>query len=113
MKQNIEIIRGTSNTIQIRVTNADGDPLTLAGSEKIIFGVKKKPWNDECVLKKVMTEIENGICTVEIKPEDTEALEFGKYFYDVGMLSGDNYFNIIPSSVFHVMHNITDRGDGA
>ena len=113
MKQDIEIVRGRSETLAITVTDDDGELYTLADGEKIVFGVKKKPEDDECVLKKIITALTDGVCTVEIKPEDTESLPYGKYFYDVGLLSGDNYFTVIPSSVFHVRKNITKRGDGA
>lgn len=112
MKQDIEIIRGTSNTIHIRVTDASGANYTLASGEKIIFGVKKRPEHDECVLKKIITEITGGVCTVEINPEDTESLPFGKYFYDAGLLSGGDYYNVVPYSEFYIKPNITNRGDG-
>ena len=114
MKQEIEIIRGTTNQIQIHVTDrSNGEPYTLADGEKIVFGVKKRPEHDECVLKKIITELTDGVCTVEIKPEDTESLPFGKYSFDVGLLSGKDYYSVIPPSVFHVRENITKRGDGA
>lgn len=113
MKQDISIIRGTSKAFRIRVTDANGELLALAAGEKIIFGVKKRPEHEECLIKKAVTEITDGVCTVQIDPADTEALAFGNYSYDVGLLSGDDYFNIIPCSQFHICKNITERGDGS
>lgn len=111
MNQEIEMIRGTSEKIQIHVFDADGEPYTLASGEKLVFGVKKKPDYEECVLKKVITECTDGVCTVNIAPKDTEGLAYGKYFYDVGLLSGDNYFSVIPPNAFNLIANITKRGD--
>lgn len=117
MKQDIEIVRGTSNTFDIEVTDANGDPYTLADGEQIIFGVKKKPEHGECLIKKVSTACTDGVCTIEIDPEDTLELPFGKYFYDVGLRSGSDFFQIIGCEKFklpefHILPNITKWGDG-
>lgn len=38
MKQDIEIIRGTTNTFNIEVKDTDGAAYTLASGEKLVFG---------------------------------------------------------------------------
>ena len=113
MKQDIEIIRGTSNTLNIAVTDANGEPLTLSDGEVIIFGVKKRTEHEKCLIKKIITKVTDGVCSVEISPADTESMDFGKYSYDVGLKSGNDYFNIIPCSEFRVCDNVTGRGDSA
>ena len=113
MKQDIEIIRGTSNTFEVEVTDANGEPYTLASGESIIFGVKKRATHMDYVLKKVVTESTDGVCTVILAPEDTASLPFGKYFFDVGLQSGAAFYNIIGCSEFIISENITKWGDGS
>lgn len=115
MKQDIEIIRGTSNTLEVLVTDGNGDIYTPSADEVVVFGVKKKPHFDEYVLKKKVmgSDCAAGICNILISPGDTEDLPFGKYFYDVGLQSGGDYFSIIEPSVFHIKPNVTKWGDGS
>lgn len=114
-RQDVEIIRGTTNTLEVVVTDADGNLYTPGADEVIIFGVKKRPEHEECVLMKKIrgSECAEGICTIELSPADTARLPFGKYIYDVGLRSGDDYHNIIPPSAFHIEANVTEWGDGA
>jgi len=120
MKHDIEIVRGTSEIFKIAVADENGNSYALASGEKLVFGVKKKPTQDDsqCVLKKIITAAsDNGLYEVKFDPADTASLPFGKYFYDVGLLSGNDYFPVIACEdgrlpVFHIKPNITKRGDG-
>lgn len=113
MKNDIEIIRGTTNKVVVHLKDSNGNPYTPASGEKLVFGIKKKPHHEECVLKKVLSGGTNSYFTFQFDPEETENLEYGKYFYDVGLRSGNAYYSVIPPSVFNIVANITKRGDGA
>jgi hypothetical protein len=43
MKTDIEIVRGTTNTFDITVTDAFGQLYTLSANETLLFGVKRTP----------------------------------------------------------------------
>lgn len=110
MKTDVEIVRGTTNTFQITVTNAFGQLYELGANEKLLFGVKKNHTDSTYIFVKTVKVGKNGVYTVTLHPEDTEKCDCCKYFYDVSIQSGDNFFNIIEASCFHVKKNITKWG---
>lgn len=113
MANKIEIVRGTTNRFSITVTDANDALYNLASGEKLVFGIKRKRSDIDCLVVKTVTSGNNGVYTIDLEPEDTEALDYGTHFYDVGLLSGEDYFNIIKPSTFEIVANVTKRGDGA
>lgn len=111
MGKNLEIIRGTSNRFDITISDIKDNMYVLSAGEKILFGVKRKPTDTECVFLKTVTTGTDGVYPVEIDPVDTENLAPGKYFYDVGLQAGDEFWNVIEPSVFEIKPNITQRGE--
>ena len=85
----------------------------LGSGEVLLFGVKAKPEDSEYVVLKPVTVGANGVYTVNIAPEDTINVPYNRYVYDVGVQSGNNYYNIIPTSGFAILPNVTKWGDGA
>ena len=111
MKQPLAIVRGTTKTMTIGVTTTDGSAYELAEGETIRFGVKKHPGDLTYLFSKEMSasSLADGVYSFKINPGDTENLDFGCYYYDVGLQHGNEYFNIIPCSDFRVEYNITKR----
>jgi hypothetical protein len=113
MAQKIEIVRGTTNTFNIAVRDADGREYALADGEKIVFGIKRNLDDPEAIVVKTATAGTDGVYAVTIVPSDTADLDPGRYHYDVGLQSGENYFNVIEHNPFIIQANVTRRGDGA
>lgn len=111
VQQDVEMVRGSTHTFAIAVTDADDEPYTLKSGETLIFGVKKDPRDQDNLIQKTVTAGENGVYNVEFVPGDTADLAFGKYFYDAAVQSDANFFPVIPISVFHIKKNVTKWGD--
>ena len=110
MAQKIEIVRGTTETIQIDITDANNAPYVIVNGETVIFGIKRKPTDDELIFVRGAKIGDVGSYLVEIFPEDTDNLPCDKYFYDVALQSGKNFYNIIEASPLVILPNITRRG---
>lgn len=110
MVQSIEIVRGTSNKFKLTVTDVNANLYELKTGESIIFGVKAKLNDTDYVLLKKITGGTAGEFEIEIDPEDTEHVAPGKYFYDVGLKAGDEFYNVIPADTFIILPNVTSRG---
>lgn len=111
MEQRIEIVRGTTNTVNIAVRDSDGNAYMLESGEVIVFGVKKHYKDEECLILKTVTSLRNGVAEIGIAPDDTADLACGRYAYDVGLKSGANYYNVIVADDFVILPNVTKRGD--
>ena len=111
MKQNISIVRGTTNVFQIAVQDTSGSPYLLSEGETLIFGVKAKTSDKDYMVHKVLTSdnLLNDTYLVRINPEDTANLSCGRYCYDVGLQRGNDYYMVLPCSDFTIEHNITER----
>lgn len=111
MKQPLAIVRGTTKTMTVSVTDESGSVYELENGEVLRFGVKKHPGDQSYLFSKEMSydSLENGVYSFMIDPSDTEDLEFGCYYYDIGLQSGDSYFNVVECSEFRVCYNITSR----
>lgn len=111
MKQPLSMIRGTTQTINISVKDTDGAAYQLADGEVLRFGVKQKPEDSDsnCLIKKELTieNLDEDVYVLTLLPSDTQDLDFGNYYYDVGLQSGTNYYNVIECSPFIIGYNIT------
>lgn len=113
MVQAIEIVRGTTLPMTLEITDANGSLYKLGTGERVLFGVKKKPTDESPIF--VLTAAAQsaaGQYSITIYPENTQDLEPGRYWYDVGLESGGDYFNIIEPSGFTILPNITSKGAG-
>lgn len=111
MAQRIEIVRGTTNTFAITVTDANNELYTLASAEKIKFGIKRKKEDADPIFVKTAITGENGLYVITLAPSDTAELPYGKYLYDVGLQSGGAYHSIIEPTVFEILPNVTEWGE--
>lgn len=111
-KNELEIVRGTTNSFGITVTDENGVDYTLGNDQALVFGMKME--DGETVLLKKITEAVNGKYYLELTPKDTADLPPGIYFYDVGLQHGTSiFYNVIEASPFIIKPNITKLGDGA
>lgn len=75
----IKLTRGDTAKITVSFTDEQGDPYDM--SEDVVkFGVKRSPYDTECVLEK---EIDSETGKFELTPADTESMEYGDYLYDI------------------------------
>lgn len=110
MLNRLEIVRGTTNTIQVEVVDVNGTAYNLGANERIIFGVKEKPEDAALIFTQTAEVVGEGLFKIRIAPEDTENMKCGKYSYDVGLQKGTDYFNIIEPSTLVISPNVTFRG---
>lgn len=108
--QPVEIVRGTTNSFKIAIADSNGVAYNLGSNEKIVFGVKEKPDDQELLIAKTAEIIGAGLFKVVLNTNDTEQLPSGSLYYDVGLDNGTDLFNIIPISPFTVVQNVTFRG---
>lgn len=108
-KNMLEVIRGTTKTFSVNITDANGDPYSLASGDVVRFGVKQESGDEAYLIEKEVTEGEGGVFAFTIAPEDTINLEPGHYKYDVGLQTGEDYFNVIPYSRFVLTPNVTEK----
>ena len=110
-KQPLIMVRGTTLSLALSVQDADGNDYTLAAGEILRFGVKKKPEDTEYIITKEAGPSDtddDGNYVFSLAPADTEDLPFGCYYYDVGLQSGTDYFNVIETSNFKLAFNVTE-----
>lgn len=116
MKNDVEIVRGTTNVFEITIKDAYGNPYNLAEGEQLLFGMKKTYADREYVFVKTVkttaTTNKDGVYSVIVTPEDTEKCDCCKYHYDVAVQSGEDFYNVIENSVIYIKKNITKWGCG-
>ena len=110
----LEIVRGTTNTFEILVRDEDtGNPYILKSDQALVFGLKRNELDEERPLVKKLTVRDNRYY-LELTPSDTMDLPVGRCYYDISLQQGtSDFFNIIKSSPFNVLPNITKLGDGS
>ena len=96
----IYLVRGDSGTITVTVRNADGTERAIREDDEILMTVRVTPAS-EILFQKTGPEI-------TIEPEDTAALAFDTYCYDIQMTLADGTVDtIIPKHDFIVMEEVT------
>lgn len=110
MAQKIRVVRGTTNAFSLLVTDDEGSAYELETGELFRFGVKRRAEDAEYIIEKEITSADAGVdgeYAFEIERGDTINLPFGTYYYDIGLQTDQDYYNVIPASPFEVAKNIT------
>ena len=55
-----------------------------------------------------VANFKDGSYVLQISPSDTEGLDVGRYYYDVGLQIGGEYYMVIEQSLFTVLQNISE-----
>lgn len=113
MEKTMKLIRGTTNTFNIVLQEADGKPYVLGENEVLRFGVKENTDFQRYQLRKDLTAADvndtgDGYLLV-LCPEDTQRLECGQYYYDMGLQADGDYFNVIACNAFIIEPNVTQK----
>ena len=107
----IFLSRGDSATIEIEITDDEGESYTPLLGESVIFSLKSSVDQCKTLFTKLFTSESNSL-VVELTQEDTSDLSFGVYKYDVILVTEDGIYTIITPHNFNlleVVHNEINR----
>ena len=107
-RQDLKAYQKSTFTQSLVLKNENNEDVTLSEGEKIIFGVKAH-YSGDHIIKKVLTEDDNGVYHISISPEELNITP-QRYYYDVSIqtLSG-SFEKIIPKSNFDVLESETEK----
>lgn len=97
----IFMTRGDSENIKVTLSG-----YTLMEGDYVELTIRKTP-RSAVVLHKKVTEFSDNSAVISILPEDTEALQFGDYMYDIQLTFSGVVKTIIKPSKLTVGEEIT------
>lgn len=114
-ENSVSILRGTTKTLQVAVTEPDGSATNLTGA-KLVLTVKSALYDDLPLIQKlttvpaqaVITKPREGLVEFYFVPADTQGLVPRDYIFDVWLLTatGQRYAVVTPTS-FVVLAGVT------
>ena len=111
MQQPLRMVRGTTFKINVSLYDKSGAVVTLGEGDVLRFGIKKKPGDTTYIIEKTTTTRVGDYYVIPLAVSDTSALELGKYYYDIGLQSGEDYYMVVECSTFEIAVNITAYED--
>jgi hypothetical protein len=114
-KNAVQIIRGTSKTLQLSVVDSVNKPVDLTGA-RVVMTVKSRFEDVNNVFQKTsdfvaqvqITDAKGGIAQIFINPSDTNERDIKHYVFDVWVIlaSGKRYA-VVPPSIFDLQPGVT------
>lgn len=114
-KNSVQIIRGTSKTLQLTVVDSHRKPVNLTGTT-IIMTVKDTVDNLRNVFQKttadptqiLITDAFSGIAQIYINPSDTQNRDIKQYIFDIWVIltTGARYA-VVPPTIFDLQAGVT------
>lgn len=109
-QQPLTITRGTSNTINVTLTDTEGETYTLGSGESLRLGIKMRPESEYVQLTKDIdsTALDEDVYVFSLTPEETANLRLGMSWYDVTLLTGDDIYPVIDLSPVTIIGTASD-----
>ena len=114
-KNAIQVIRGTSKTLDLRVVDSHGKPVNLTGAA-IILTVKNTVEDTRNIFQKTtanpsqvdVIDPYGGRAQIFITPDDTANRDIKQYVFDVWVIlvTGARYA-VVPPSIFDLQAGVT------
>lgn len=103
----IYMTRGDTLTVTVTCIK-DGNPYELIEGDIIYLTVKDSVYTEDIIIQKKVTEFTKGKAIIEIEPNDTNDLSYGKYKYDIQLTFSDGKVKtIITPSDFNIEGEVT------
>lgn len=111
----LTLIRGTSKTLELVVTDADGKVVDFTGG-KIVMTVKASITDTNPLIQKSsdvvgqaeLTAPREGKARIFLVPGDTQTMTAKQYVFDVWLvLVSGKRFAVVPPSIFEVQAGVT------
>lgn len=101
----ISLTRGDTAQFQVSIENkATGQAYVVQPTDTIRMTLKKTTKDASYLFQKVST----GTNIIDINPEDTNGLAFGKYVFDVQLTTSDNkVYTVTGPNVFTILEEVT------
>lgn len=90
---NIYLTRGDTGIFTVALTDGDGQPYVPSANDTIRFAMAKKFGSGADVL--INKSFPADTLTLEIEPQDTKALPFGEYVYDIELTDEDGHVSTV------------------
>lgn len=107
----MKIIRGDSGGFEFTILEVvDGveTPYILEEGDVVTFTVKCSTRDKDAVMQKTGFQTDESTVYFAIAPEDTEALRYGNYTFDIQFSKEDGYVDtLIPPTPFTVAEEVT------
>ena len=110
----LEMVRGTTYTLALTLTDSTGAEYILSAGQVLRFGLKKAVSQAAYSVVKELTAADYDTTAhgynITLLPSDTEGLAFGGYVFDVGLQLGeDSYMQVVPVTTLQICDNVTKR----
>lgn len=115
-KNAVQVIRGTSKTFELTVTDESGGVVNLTGS-RVIMTVKRELIDRAPVIQKdsavgpaqvELSEPKAGKAKIYFDPSDTQTLDVREYLFDVWVvLASGKRYAVVPPSVLEIVAGVT------
>jgi len=109
-QQPLTLTRGASSSINISLSDLEGNPYVLGDNETLRFGVKMRPESEYRQIIKVIdsSALDEDVYVFNLTPEDTSNLRLGMLWYDVMLQSGTDLYPVVDLSPVEVIGTATD-----
>lgn len=84
----METIRGNTASFAFKFTNKTNNLSMFSDGDTVYFTIRRNV-GSPVLLQKTCTSFPDGVCTIEVTPEETQALEEGNYIYDLVLYRAD------------------------
>ena len=99
----IYLTRGDTAVLNLQIKQDDGTDYIVKDGDSILFTIKKTTKDKTVILQKAVV---NG--QIKINPEETSALNYGRYCYDVQLKKEDGTVStVIPPAQFILTEEVT------
>lgn len=98
----VYMVRGDTVVINIEIKDQNGETYTPTGADVVRFALKKNYNDPEPLILKDCTSL-----TLTVEPDDTKALPFGVYVYDIELTKADGTVDtFIPRAKWNVLQEV-------
>ena len=104
----IQLTRGDTMILELSLVDEAGDKYIPEENDVIVFRVKRNSTSKEILIEK---NIPTDDMTLVLQEDDTKDLKFGTYYYEVEIITGENYhFTVIANTEFEITTELENHG---
>lgn len=105
-KANLKIDQGTDYVTSVNLTDDDGDPISLSGYTGA-GQIRKYYTSTNAVDFSVSVDANTGVVTLTLTSEQTNAMEAGRYVYDVELTDSSNTISRVLEGIVTITPGVT------